>query len=104
MVCPADVTANCDGGDVPPVATVTATDNCDLDVQVTFLETKVDGTCPDSYTLVRRWTATDNCGNTATDEQIISIGDALPPVFSSTPANVTVECDAVRCSNSYGYR
>ncbi|MBK7342578.1 MAG: hypothetical protein IPJ06_05385 [Saprospiraceae bacterium] len=39
----------------------------------------VDGTCRDSYTLTRRWTATDNCGNTAAD-QVISIGDALPPV------------------------
>ncbi|MBK7342577.1 MAG: hypothetical protein IPJ06_05380 [Saprospiraceae bacterium] len=34
--CPNDITAKCDDGDVPPVATVTATDNCDIDVTVTW--------------------------------------------------------------------
>jgi large repetitive protein len=92
---PEDVIAECTGGSVPPVATVTATDNCDTNVEVVFSETRVDGSCPDNYTLTRLWTATDNCGNSATGVQVISVGDTTPPEFTSTPQNVTVECDNV---------
>ncbi|MBK7342570.1 MAG: hypothetical protein IPJ06_05345 [Saprospiraceae bacterium] len=92
---PSDITANCDGGNIPQPAVVTATDNCDNSVQVTFVETKVDGTCPDSYTLNRVWTATDNCGNTVSGKQTISVGDVTPPEFVSTPVDLTVECDGV---------
>ncbi|MBK7342569.1 MAG: hypothetical protein IPJ06_05340 [Saprospiraceae bacterium] len=60
-----------------------------------YSETKIDGSCPDSYTLVRKWTATDNCGNSATGVQNIQVGDSSPPVFTITPTDVTVECDAV---------
>ncbi|MEZ5029810.1 MAG: SprB repeat-containing protein [Saprospiraceae bacterium] len=92
---PADVTADCDGNGTPPIATVTATDNCDADVEVTFAETEVNGGCAGSFVITRTWTATDNCGNTASAQQTISIGDATPPVLVGVPANVTVECDAV---------
>ncbi|MBK7342572.1 MAG: hypothetical protein IPJ06_05355 [Saprospiraceae bacterium] len=92
---PSDITANCDGGNIPQPAVVTATDNCDNSVQVTFVETKVDSTCPDSYTLNRVWTATDNCGNTVSGKQTISVGDVTPPEFVSTPVDLTVECDGV---------
>ncbi|MBK7342574.1 MAG: hypothetical protein IPJ06_05365 [Saprospiraceae bacterium] len=92
---PGDVTADCGANNVPPVATVTATDNCDLNVSVIFTETKIDGACPDSYTLTRLWTATDNCGNSSTGKQTISVGDVTPPVFTNKPADVTVQCDAV---------
>ncbi|MBK7342573.1 MAG: hypothetical protein IPJ06_05360 [Saprospiraceae bacterium] len=39
--------------------TITATDNCDNNVTVTFVETQIDGTCPNSFMLIRTWTATD---------------------------------------------
>ncbi|MEZ5029808.1 MAG: hypothetical protein R2787_00235 [Saprospiraceae bacterium] len=50
---PDDVTAGVRCHQCSPVATVTGSDNCDANVQVTFTETKIDGACPDSYTLVR---------------------------------------------------
>ncbi|MBK7342576.1 MAG: hypothetical protein IPJ06_05375 [Saprospiraceae bacterium] len=92
---PADITANCDGGNIPSIPTITATDNCDNNVTVSFVETQIDGSCPNSFTLIRTWTATDNCGNTVTGKQQISVGDTTPPEFDRDPADLTVECDAV---------
>ncbi|MBK7342552.1 MAG: hypothetical protein IPJ06_05255 [Saprospiraceae bacterium] len=48
---PVDITVECDA--VPVAEVVTARDNCDLDVDVTYNEIKTDGNCPDSYTLTR---------------------------------------------------
>ena len=60
LTVPGDVAVECDA--VPAVGTASATDNCDGDVTVTYDgETRVDGSCADSYTLTRTWTATDNC-------------------------------------------
>ncbi|MBK7342547.1 MAG: hypothetical protein IPJ06_05230 [Saprospiraceae bacterium] len=46
-----DITVECDA--VPVAEVVTAHDNCDLDVDVTYNEVKTDGSCPDYYTLTR---------------------------------------------------
>ncbi|RMF68754.1 MAG: gliding motility-associated C-terminal domain-containing protein, partial [Alphaproteobacteria bacterium] len=90
---PADVTVECDA--VPAPASPTATDNCDTDVEIAFTEVRTDGDCPDSYTLTRTWTATDNCGNQTTQSQTITVQDTEAPVLAGVPADVTVECDAV---------
>ena len=58
---PADVTVEC--STVPAAANVTASDDCDTDVELIYTETNQPGTCLDSYTLIRVWTARDNCGN-----------------------------------------
>ncbi len=88
---PADVTVECDS--VPAPANLTATDNCDPGVPVIFNETRIDGDCPDSYTLTRTWTATDDCGNTTTETQIITVQDTPPPVITC-PSDVVLECPA----------
>jgi len=80
---------------VPVAASLTATDNCDASPLVTFAEVRTDGTCPNSYTLTRTWTATDACANTASRSQIITVQDVTAPVLSAAPVNITVECDAV---------
>ncbi|RME49934.1 MAG: gliding motility-associated C-terminal domain-containing protein, partial [Caldilineae bacterium] len=90
---PSDITVQCDA--VPAPSTPTATDNCDADVEITFTEERTDGDCPDSYTLTRTWTATDNCGNQTTQSQVITVQDTQAPVLAGVPADVTVECDAV---------
>lgn len=91
---PPAVTVSCSA--IPVVGTPTASDNCDISVSITYDgEVRTNGSCPDSYTLRRRWTATDNCGNTATAEQVIVVQDFTPPVFTSVPANTTASCDAV---------
>ncbi|MEQ1744423.1 MAG: HYR domain-containing protein [Saprospiraceae bacterium] len=96
---PANVTVDC--STIPAVDTPTASDNCDNAVAIIYDgETRTNGTCPDTYTLKRRWTATDNCGNSEQAEQIIAVRDVVVPVFTSVPANATVDCDAVPAAGS----
>jgi large repetitive protein len=95
QVMPVDITVECDGVPAAP-AVVTASDNCDSDVTVVFSEVRTDGACPDTYTLTRTWTATDNCGNSITHVQVISVEDTTAPVWDQVmPADITVECDAL---------
>src|SRR6185295_11077865 len=51
--------------------------------------------CPNSYTMTRTWTSTDNAGKTTSQSQVITVQDTTAPVLSDAPANVTVECDNV---------
>lgn len=79
---------------VPTAAILTASDLVDQDVQVDFDEQTTPGNCPQEYTLVRTWTATDDCGNTAQHIQTITVEDNTPPTLNGLPAmNVSVECD-----------
>ncbi|MBK7342545.1 MAG: hypothetical protein IPJ06_05220 [Saprospiraceae bacterium] len=91
--CPDDITVECDAIPVNPI--VTATDNCDLDVDVTIISGISNVICPDGYSIEIVWTATDNCGNAASCGQVVTVQDTSPPVFDNKPVNVTVECDAV---------
>jgi uncharacterized protein YceK len=88
---PGDATVQCDN--IPAAATVTATDNCDPIVPVTFAETStvVDG----CGTITRTWTATDACGNTTTSTQVLTVVDNTPPVLNGVPADATVQCDNI---------
>ncbi|MFN0015997.1 MAG: HYR domain-containing protein [Saprospiraceae bacterium] len=92
---PANVTVQCNA--VPVVGTPVATDNCDLTVTMTYNgETRTNGVCPNAYTLIRRWTASDNCSNTRSISQRIVVVDNLKPVFTSVPNDQTIECtDAI---------
>jgi hypothetical protein len=93
--CPANITVEC--GNVPSAATVTASDNCTTNPPVTYLgESSAPGACPQSYTLVRKWVAHDNCGNSSdTCVQVITVLDTMPPTINDCPANATVQCNAV---------
>ena len=89
---PADEQVDC--GQVPGTnaANVSATDACDQDVQIDFAETIENGDCADAFTIVRTWTATDDCGNQSTGVQRITVGDNTPPVLSGVPADANLEC------------
>lgn len=91
---PANVTVSCEA--IPAVGTPTATDNCDTDLSITYDgATRVDGTCPNSYTLTRQWTISDDCGNTASASQVITVEDLTAPTFTIVPAAITVSCEAI---------
>ena len=70
-----------DCGDQIPGPTATATDNCDGDPTVNFVDSDPVGTCEHSYTITRTYTAADSCGNLTTGTQTISVSDLLPPVI-----------------------
>ncbi len=90
---PSDVTVECES--VPSAASPTASDNCDTSVSIVYNESRTDGSCADSYTLTRNWTATDECGNSKTETQIITVEDNTQPTLSGVPSDVTVECESV---------
>jgi uncharacterized repeat protein (TIGR01451 family) len=88
---PTNITLEC--GAIPTVANVTATDNCDPTPTVTYLgevSTQTsNGTCTDrNYTLTRSWTVVDNCGNTATNRQVITVIAA--PLVNITPSTDSI--------------
>jgi hypothetical protein len=75
ITAPADVTVEC--GAVPAAPTLAASDSCDLNPAESFSESIAGTTC--LRTITRRWTATDRCGNSSFDEQVITVTDTLPP-------------------------
>ncbi|MEL0456230.1 gliding motility-associated C-terminal domain-containing protein, partial [Flavobacteriaceae bacterium SZ-1-7] len=95
---PANVTAEC-SDDLTPIAfgEATATDNCDANPVITFVDVITNGACPGDNTITRTWTATDACGNVASADQTISTSDTTAPVFDQTnlPADVVVECTTI---------
>ncbi|MFM7104280.1 MAG: hypothetical protein ACKOW8_02080, partial [Flavobacteriales bacterium] len=68
---PANATYECT--EQPLLEMATASDNCDSDVEVSVSTQNVDGSCPSNYQIVRTFTAVDNCGNTATAVQTITV-------------------------------
>jgi large repetitive protein len=86
---PEDITVEC--SDIPEPGIYTATDNCDENVIVVFSASILDGECENDYTILRRWIATDDCGNAATISQSVTVFDNTAPVIEC-PANLELEC------------
>ena len=87
---PADYTIECDQSIVYDEAT--ASDNCS-GAEVTVEEEIFAGDCPQTYQIVRTFTAVDNCDNATTATQTITVQDTTAPEFTSVPADYTVECN-----------
>ncbi len=81
--------------DVPSFATPTATDACDNNVALISADVTTPGSCAGTYSTTRTWTATDDCGNTATASQTITVQDITAPVISTLPAPSTINCPDV---------
>ena len=92
LTIPADVTVECN--EVPVVGVVSATDNCDTAVAITYLgESRINGICNNTYLLKRSWKAVDNCGNESTAIQTITVQDTTAPSITVQASNLTVDCD-----------
>ena len=92
---PQDATVSCDA--VPATDVLTAMDGCDAAPSVEFTETlSDDDDCASTYTLLRSWTATDDCGNATTHEQMLTVVDETAPMWTvDLPEDATVSCDAI---------
>lgn len=90
---PADTTIACTT-EMPPIIAPTVFDNCNniTDITMTFSETQEGSGC--SYQFVRTWTATDDCENIGTVNQIITVQDDEAPVIIGVPDNQTVDLSA----------
>lgn len=87
---PADLTLSC--GEALPLDVPTIEDACSMVVLASAVDTtQVD--CPGTLTVVRTFTATDACGNSATAQQTIQVIDEVAPEFTMVPANLTILCD-----------
>ncbi|MDG1674298.1 MAG: hypothetical protein P8H88_02530, partial [Flavobacteriales bacterium] len=85
---PGDMTVECDN--VPDMAVLTASDNCQ-DVTVMPASSIMEGDCPDSYTITRSWSVSDDCGNSTSHTQTITVQDTTAPELT-IPADYTAEC------------
>uniref|UniRef100_UPI003D0CBBE7 gliding motility-associated C-terminal domain-containing protein n=1 Tax=Tenacibaculum sp. TaxID=1906242 RepID=UPI003D0CBBE7 len=92
---PANVTVSCDA--IPEAAVLTATDNCNSNVTVVYLEelTGQEEGCASEYTITRTWTVQDCAGNGVSHTQIITVQDNEAPELVSTLEDITIECDNV---------
>ena len=84
-----------DCNNIPTPAQPTATDNCDIDVTISFDENITDGSCANNYTITRIWITTDNCGNSISQTQVLTVQDIIDPIIAGVPTDVTVECNAI---------
>jgi hypothetical protein len=93
ITCPGDVTIECTESTEPGrTGSATAVDACDASATITHSDSREDGACPQSYDIVRRWTATDDCGNSASCTQRIRVRDTVAPVITSCPSDTQVQC------------
>jgi hypothetical protein len=101
---PADITICCSGNlalDTVPAATGNVTDvadNCTAEPTVTYVDGTITGDEHSTRTFVRTWTVTDACGNSATDEQTITIN---PQVVMNTPENQAI-CEGQALNVTFG--
>ncbi len=70
---------------------------CQTGVAISYLDASTQD--PDvtsaahyNYTISRSWTATDRCGNPATQSQIITVRDTVPPIITLVGTPAIVEC------------
>ena len=98
VVAADDVTIECD--QELPAPDYTVSDNCDTAPVVEVTSETLPGDCPQEYTMIRTYTATDACGNTSSDEQVITVQDTTAPVIVAAD-DVTIECDQELPAPSY---
>jgi hypothetical protein len=91
---PSNITVSCTTN-VPPPADVEATDNCDNDnanLTITYTQTNNAQLCTGG-TILRRWVADDDLGNTAVFNQTITVTpDNTPPVIANNLQNGMAPC------------
>jgi PKD repeat protein len=93
ITCLPDLTVSC-GTEVPlpDIDLIVATDLCDGLVTVSVAADDTTGfVCETSYSILRVYTATDACGNTASCTQTITVSDTITPVIICLP-DITVAC------------
>ena len=99
LTIPADYTAECDEELVFDDAS--ATDNCGT-VEITLEEVTVETECAQEYSIERTFTATDDCGNSSSATQIITVQDTTAPMITDAGGLMNGEVVEVCCESLEG--
>lgn len=75
-----EITVSC-GCEFPAVPDIDPIDNCDSDITDSYDETEGQFQCNSDFYVTRTWTATDDCGNSASVYQKIHVVDETAPEF-----------------------
>ena len=95
---PADAEFTCDEDVV--LLDPTFYDLVDENVALDYEEAYMDLGCEHSYVLIRTWTITDNCDNSAEAQQIITVSDEIAPVIDEAAQDETIECAGNPANNA----
>lgn len=93
IFCPPDITIRCEASTSPANTDIPSTiDHCANGItNISFLDSKINGSCRSNFNLYRNWTAVDSCGNSVSCKQEITIIDTTRPrVFC--PEDLTLDC------------
>jgi len=97
LTVPPNMESSCD--EVPEIGRAFATDSCGHSVDIRVEEhKKLSDKSVDRYTILRMWTATDECGNSVKKKQVIIIDDTTKPTFGDIPSDVEDSCENVDLS------
>jgi hypothetical protein len=104
IACPPDIVVECGTGHKPgQTGWATATDNCDGSVRISFDDTVSGDAC--TGMVMRVWTATDDCGNTAVCTQMVTLVDTTLPVGAIVPATwqqLGLNLDGIAAADGFG--
>jgi probable HAF family extracellular repeat protein len=90
---PPDTSVECTS--IPAAPNLTATDNCDPNPTIRFVEATAGSWSARDFRLERTWTANDASGNSSSHTQRLYLYDKTPPQLSGVPADAVAECGAV---------
>ncbi len=93
---PPTVAIQCDDS-ILPAATgeATATDNCDTTPSINYTDSIPSNYNNCSYTIYRKWTATDACGNSSFALQQINVSDNISPEVSYQNISIDLTTDVL---------
>jgi uncharacterized protein affecting Mg2+/Co2+ transport len=94
LTFPPDAVIECPNSSAPDATgQPTGTDSCSV-ASISFSDVNLDGDCSNQVVrlITRTWTATDACGNSFTQNQLITVKDTTPPSFATFPTDAVVEC------------
>ncbi len=92
--CPADITVECDANTAPSATGIPLpTDNCSPNPVYTFGDAVAAGGCANASVITRTWQVEDECNNSITCDQTITVEDNTGPAMSCGTLTVTPNAD-----------
>jgi len=92
ITCPANLVVDCRESTGPEVTgSATASDNCNLDPGINFVDAVTAGPCAQALVIQRTWSAVDDFNNTRQCVQTITVEDTTDPQITC-PDDVTIAC------------